>query len=342
MKLLFTGGAGYIGSHTAVEFLKHTSCTIVIIDNLSTGFIENINFLQSYFPDRVEFIQLDLKDTALLDEVFLKNNFECVLHFGASIVVSESIEKPLSYYANNLSNTINLVSLCVKYGVRDLIFSSTAAVYGEPSSKFIPIAESLRLAPINPYGFSKMMSEQVLADVSAAHHFNYVVLRYFNVAGASMDNTDEVLKSQNKLGQRGKNVTHLIKVACECALGKRKKISIFGDNYSTPDGSCIRDYIHVDDLANAHLHAYFYLKENKSSEIFNVGYCQGYSVKEVIKAIKDISSTDFLVEIAPRRAGDPCEVIANNSKILSKTKWKPRFNNLEIILESAYKWEKYL
>lgn len=342
MRFLFTGGAGYIGSHTALEFLKHTSCTISIIDNLSTGFIENIDFLQRHFPNRVEFIQLDLNNIALVNEIFLKNDFECVLHFGASIIVGESIRNPLLYYTNNLLNTVNLIELCVKHGVKNFIFSSTAAVYGELPSNLIPIIESTQLIPINPYGFSKMMSEQVLFDVGMAHRLNYIVLRYFNVAGASMDNTNKILNSQNKLGQRSKNATHLMKVACECALGKRKKISIFGDDYPTPDGSCVRDYIHIDDLANAHLHVYFYLKNNQSSEVFNVGYQQGYSVKEVINALKDISSVDFLVEIAPRRQGDPAKVIANNHKILSKTKWKPRFNDLKIILKSTYEWEKHL
>ncbi|PAF43029.1 UDP-glucose 4-epimerase GalE [Helicobacter sp. 11S03491-1] len=340
MNLLFTGGSGYIGSHTALEFLQNTPCTVSIIDNFSTGFIENFRYLQEKFHERVQLLELDLSDFKNLENVFANHHFDCVLHFSASLIVGESILNPLLYYANNTLNTINLIKLCVQYKVKNFIFSSTAAVYGQPDMKFIPVDENVPLDPINPYGVSKMMSEKILADTSSAYDFNYIALRYFNVAGANMENSFS--HSVSRLGQRNKNATHLIKVACECAVGKRDKIHIFGNDYPTKDGTCIRDYIHVNDLANAHLEAYFYLSKFQTSEIFNVGYHQGYSVKEVIETVKKVSQTHFGVEIAPRRAGDPMELVANNQKLLSLTNWRPKYNNLEMVIRSSYEWEKYL
>ncbi|MDO7252485.1 UDP-glucose 4-epimerase GalE [Helicobacter cappadocius] len=338
MHLLFTGGSGYIGSNTALEFLKNTSCQISILDNLSTGFIENFEYLQNQFNNRVHLIKADLSDIKTLEDLFINHHFDCVLHFGASLIVSESVSNPLLYYSNNTVNTTQLITMCLKYKIKKFIFSSTAAVYGEPDARLIPVNESAPLAPINPYGASKMMSERILEDTSKAYDFNYVALRYFNVAGSNIQDKS----SLGVLGQRSKNATHLIKVACEYALGKRKNISIFGDDYPTKDGTCIRDYIHITDLANAHLQAYTYLQKYKKSEVFNVGYSQGYSVKEVIEMVKKISGIDFRVEISARRAGDPAVLISDNKKIMSLTDWIPRYNDLATIIKSAYEWEKKL
>lgn len=339
MNLLFTGGSGYIGSHTALEFLKNTDYTLTIIDNLSTGFFENFQYLKNKFGDRINFIQSDLSDTASLENIFKETRFEGVLHFSASLIVSESVTNPLLYYTNNTLNTTSLIRLCIRHQIKNFIFSSSAAVYGEPDFKLIPVQEDTPLNPINPYGVSKMMSEKILKDCSEAYDFNYIALRYFNVAGANIENCYD---SKAGLGQRSKNATHLIKVACECASNKREKMFIFGDDYPTKDGTCIRDYIHINDLAIAHLETWNYLIESQKSEVFNVGYAQGYSVKEVINTLKEISKTDFEVQILSRRAGDPAILVANNQKILSMTKWKPKYNDLKTIIQSAYEWEKYL
>lgn len=336
--ILFTGASGYIGSHTAYQFLKNTNYNITIIDNLSTGFIENLDFLNANFKGRISFIKLDLADTASLRELFAKHSFDAVVHFAASLIVGESVFKPLTYYANNTKNTLDLVTLCVESNIRHFIFSSTAAVYGEPS--IVPVVESSPLLPINPYGTSKMMSELILRDTAKAHSdFNFVALRYFNVAGACGDN-NYIAKSG--LGQRGNNATHLIKVACECAVGKRESMSVFGSDYPTKDGTCIRDYIHVDDLALAHLSAYQFLLDNNKSEVFNVGYNNGYSVREIINVVKEISGVDFKVLESARREGDPANLISNNTKILTTTSWNPKYNDIAYIIKSAYSWEKLL
>lgn len=341
--LLLTGASGYIGSHTAYSFLKHTHHNLVILDNLSTGFKENILYLQECFPQRVRFVQSDINELEKLSALMREYQFEAIIHFAASLIVGESVLKPLEYYINNTLNTTHLIQLCVKHKIKNFIFSSTAAVYGEPDTSLIPINENAPLLPINPYGASKMMSERVLADTAkVVKDFHYVILRYFNVAGANMDNTKELLQQQKGLGQRSKNATHLIKVACECACGKRENMSIFGTDYPTKDGTCIRDYIHIDDLANAHLQAFEYLKHNRNSNIFNVGYSQGYSVKEVIEIVKEISGVNFIVNETSRREGDPIELSANNEKILSLTQWKPQFNDLRTIIQSAYEWERML
>lgn len=357
MKLLLTGGSGYIGSHTALCLLANTDSSITILDNLSTGFIQNYEYLASLYQGRVSFVKADLCDTQSVDKILASEKFDAVLHFGASLIVSESVQKPLLYYKNNVINTTNLIDSCVRHGVKNFIFSSTAAVYGEPDASLIPVNELTPLAPINPYGTSKMMSELVLRDVSAVEDFSYVALRYFNVAGASMANTRENLAKGAGLGQRSKNATHLIKVAVECATGKREKMAIYGDDYATEDGTCIRDYIHIDDLASAHLSVLNYLlakqkdvgqkgaasqKEGQKSTIFNVGYNRGYSVKEVIECVKEVSGRDFIVEMAARRAGDPAILVAGNEKILTQTDWKPKYNDLKTIIKSAYDWECYL
>lgn len=360
-QILFTGACGYIGSHSVYHFLQNTTYNITIIDNLSSGFMENLRFLESKFGDRISFLKLDLGDSLAMRNLFSQYSFDCVVHFAASLIVPESVEKPLLYYSNNTKNTLDLVALCVEFGVNKFIFSSTAAVYGD--AKEIPISEDSPLMPINPYGSSKMMSEYILRDTSKANaNFNYVALRYFNVAGALSDNLDslnldsmdslnanlmEFIESKESkksigLGQRTKNATHLIKVACECAVGKRDCVSIFGSDYDTKDGTCIRDYIHIDDLALAHLSAYEFLEKHHKSEVFNVGYGRGFSVKEVINKVKEISGIDFKTTLVARRAGDPENLIANNSKILNLTLWRPKYDNLDIIIKSAYEWEKSL
>ncbi|MGX2982992.1 UDP-glucose 4-epimerase GalE [Helicobacter sp. 23-1045] len=336
--ILFTGAAGYIGSHTALAFLQNSDCKITIIDNLQSGFMENVAFLERDFGERIEFIQMDLGDLGAVANLFSKHKFDAVVHFAASLIVPESLTKPLLYYSNNTKNTLNLIAHCVKSGVNRFIFSSTAAVYGEP--KIVPVSEDSPLLPINPYGASKMMSEMILRDTAIANaDFRFVALRYFNVAGAYRNN--DYAKKQG-IGQRSANATHLIKVACECAVGKRESMSIFGDDYATKDGSCIRDYIHIDDLANAHLGAYEFLENGGESSVFNVGYGKGYSVKEIVEKVKEISGVDFKVIIAPRRAGDPAELISNNAKILAQTSWRPKFDDIDFIIKSAYLWEKCL
>ena len=335
--ILFTGAAGYIGSHTALSFLKQSDCKITIIDNLQSGFMENVAFLQGRFPKRVEFINADLGDKIAMANLFRAQKFSAVVHFAASLIVPESVAKPLLYYSNNTKNTLNLIALCVESGVNRFIFSSTAAVYGEP--KIIPVSEDSPLAPINPYGASKMMSEMILRDTAAASDFKFVALRYFNVAGACLEND---YANKLGLGQRSANATHLIKVACECAVGKRAQISIFGDDYATSDGSCVRDYIHIDDLADAHFCALNFLNRSKRSEVFNVGYGRGFSVKEIIAKVKEISGVDFKVQNAPRREGDPAMLVADNSKILQTTSWQPKFNDINKIIQSAYNWEQII
>lgn len=324
MKVLVTGGAGYIGSHVVKQLGEAGGYDITVLDNLSTGFEDSVLY--------GKVLKADLSDFAFVEKFLVDEKFEAIIHFAASIVVPESVENPLKYYMNNTVNTTNLIRCAVKSGVKRFVFSSTAAVYGEPVDGVV--SEVSPLAPINPYGHTKLMSEQVLRDTAAAHSgFSFVILRYFNVAGASMD---------GRIGQRFPNATHLIKVSCEAACGKRKKMYIFGDDYPTKDGSCVRDYIHIEDLASAHLAALNYLADGGKSDVFNCGYGSGYSVKEVVDMVKKISGVDFEAELAPRRAGDPALLVSNNQKILKILPWKPKFDDLEIICKSAYDWEKSL
>lgn len=336
MKILITGGAGYIGSHTAKQLIENRECDITIIDNLSTGVISAIETLKNIHKEagnrgEFDFIQADLKDFGVIEGIFKAKKFDAVIHFAASIVVPESVKNPIKYYMNNTVNTTNLIKLAVENGVKKFIFSSTAAVYGEPEE--IPVKETTPTNPINPYGMSKLMSEIVLRDTAKAHpDFKYVILRYFNVAGAD---------AKIRLGQSFPDATHLIKVAAETAVGKRDKMYIFGTDYPTPDGTGIRDYIHVDDLADAHILALDYL-DNNDSDIFNCGYGRGYSVKEVIQTMKKVSGVDFQVQVAPRRKGDPSILIADNTKIKEKMGFKPRYDNLEFICKTALEWERKL
>ena len=318
MNILVTGGAGYIGSHVIKQLGELTSHNITIIDNLSTGFEKSILF--------GHFIKEDLENTEKIEEIFQKNSFDVVMHFAASIVVSESVENPRKYYLNNTINTTHIIDLAVKYNIKKFIFSSSAAVYGD--DKVMSVDEDSLKEPINPYGWSKFMSERVLIDTAVANEgFEYVILRYFNVAGSSLD---------NQIGQSFPNATHLLKIASETAIGKRDKMYIYGEDYNTPDGTCIRDYIHVEDLAAAHLMAIDY----EGSDIFNCGYGKGYSVKEVIDTMKQVSGVDFQVEIAEKREGDPAVLVADTQKILQKTDWKPKYDDLELICKTALDWER--
>lgn len=342
MNILVTGGAGYIGSHVVKLLLENSDSDVTVIDNLVTGFRSTIDELKKIRD--FDFIEADLSNWDEIRGVFKAKKFDAIIHFAASLIVPESVEKPLKYYLNNTANTANLVKLSNEYGVKKFIFSSTAAVYGEPDvkssqvAKFqVPsdfkIAEDYPTNPINPYGQSKLFSEKIIQDAAKANpEFKYVIFRYFNVAGASEDLT---------IGQKTKNATHLIKVASECACGKRDKMYIFGNDYPTPDGTGIRDYIHVMDLADAHIKGLEYLDKD-GSDIFNIGYGRGASVKEVIDTMKKVSGVDFKVEVTGRRAGDPAMLIADNNKIKNKMDWTPKYDDLSFICKTAYEWEKNL
>ena len=319
MKVLVTGGAGYIGSHV-VKQLGEAGHDIIVYDNLSTGYEWAVTY--------GELIVGDLADTEKLDSVFAAHNFEAVLHFAAHIVVPESVENPLKYYRNNTRNTLNLLGIIEKYKTPYMVFSSTAAVYGMPDEKVL--TEDMPLAPINPYGASKMMSEQMIRDLSFASNLKHVILRYFNVAGADL---------QSRIGQATPEATHLIKVACECANGARPGMKVFGTDYETRDGTCIRDYIHVDDLAKAHVMALDYMAKGGDSETLNCGYGRGFTVKEVIDVVKDKSGKDFKVEETDRRAGDPDALMADNTRIKSVLGWQPDHDDLGVIVQSALDWE---
>ncbi len=323
MNILVTGGAGYIGSHLVKQLGESTDHNITILDNLVTGFEDSILY--------GKLIKEDLSNFDKIDEIFKNNSFDGVIHFAASLVVPESIVDPLKYYLNNTANTANLINICVKHKVNKFIFSSTAAIYGEQDADKIVVTEKSSTGPLNPYGTSKFMSETVLKDTSFAFKdFKHVALRYFNVAGASVD---------GKIGQNTKNATVLVKVASQTAAGVRDKMYVFGDDYPTDDGTCIRDYIHVEDLATAHIKALEYLNTGGESGLFNCGYGQGYSVFEVINMMKKVSGNDFKVDIQGRRAGDPSALIADNSKITKEMNWIPKYNDLELICKNAYDWE---
>ncbi|NJM19364.1 MAG: UDP-glucose 4-epimerase GalE [Richelia sp. RM1_1_1] len=318
-KVLVTGGAGYIGSHV-VRHLGEAGYDVIVYDNCSTGCADSILY--------GELVIGDLADTELLSQVLSQHKFSAVLHFAASLIVPESIARPLDYYSNNTRNTLNLLQCCSLTGINKIIFSSTAAVYGEPEK--IPVTESTPTQPINPYGRSKLMSEWLIQDYAAASDLKYVILRYFNVAGAD---------PSGRLGQISPNATHLIKVACDAALNRRSELLIFGTDFPTPDGTAIRDYIHVEDLASAHLGALRYLEKGHQSEVFNCGYGQGYSVREVVERVKAISETNFPVIETKRRLGDPACVMAESDKICRMLNWQPNYNNLDTIIGTSLAWE---
>ena len=323
MTILVTGGAGYIGSHM-VHALSDIGESAVVLDNLSTGF----RFL---IPSSVPFVAGSTGDRDLVAKTLQQHRVSEIIHFAASVVVPDSVRDPLSYYRNNTMNTCAMLEAAVEAGVKHFIFSSTAATYGNAGDT--PIRENAPTVPISPYGTSKLMSEIMLHDVGRAHGLRFIVLRYFNVAGA-----DPRLRT----GQSTPQATHLIKVACEAATGRRSKLEIYGTDYPTPDGTCVRDYIHVSDLARAHLAALAYLRRGGASNTFNCGYGHGHSVIEVVDAVRRASGREFPVEIAPRRPGDPPSLVADVSRIHAAVDWRPQFDDLNTIVTHALAWERRL
>src|SRR5215467_1754251 len=323
MSVLVTGGAGYIGSHMVLKLLDAGE-RVVVLDNLSTG-------LAFAVPKGVALAVGDVGDADLLRRLLDGQDVDAIIHFAGSIVVPESVVDPLGYYHNNTVKSRALMEVAVEMGVENFIFSSTAAVYGTP--KEIPVREDAALAPMSPYGSSKLMTEIMLADTARAHNFRYVALRYFNVAGAD---------PKGRSGQSTPHATHLIKVACETALGKRPYMEVFGTDYPTPDGTCIRDYIHVTDLVRAHLAALRYLRAGSASLTLNCGYGHGFSVREVVEMVKRVSGVDFKVEIGPRRAGDPAQIVAASNRIRAMLEWAPQYDDLATIIAHALAWEQRL
>jgi len=323
VKILVTGGAGYIGSHV-VKLLGENGYKVLTYDNLSTGHKWAVLY--------GDLIKADLADKKALRKVFKEFKPDAVMHFAASIVVPESVKNPLKYYRNNVVNTINLLEAMEEFGVKNFIFSSSAAVYGIP--KKIPISENAPLNPINPYGETKATVERILRDLANSRdNFRYVSLRYFNVAGAD---------PKGKIGFAYPKSTHLIIKALKVAKGEIEKLEIYGTDYPTPDGTCIRDYIHVMDIAEAHLIALEYLLDGGESDVFNCGYGHGFSVKEVVETVKKVTGREFKVIEAERRPGDPPFLVADNSKIKKKLQWKPKYDDLGFIIKTAWDWEKKL
>ncbi|CAA2141051.1 MULTISPECIES: UDP-glucose 4-epimerase GalE [Methylobacterium] len=324
MAILVTGGAGYIGSHMVLALLDAGHEDVVVIDDLSTGF-------DWVLPPEVTLVVGDVADQALVKRVIAEHGIDVLAHFAAKIVVPESVADPLGYYLANTVKTRALIEAAVAGGVKHVIFSSTAAVYGEP--EIVPVPENLVAAPINPYGRSKLMSEWMIADAAKAHGFSYVILRYFNVAGAD---------PRGRSGQSASDATHLIKVATQAALGRRTHLDVFGTDYPTPDGSCLRDYIQVSDLADAHCVAIAHLRSGGESKTLNCGYGRGYSVLQVIEVVKRMSGRDFEVRLAPRRPGDPAQIVAKADRIRGELGWRPRHDDLDGIVAQALAWEESL
>jgi UDP-glucose 4-epimerase len=323
MTVLVTGGAGYIGSHTVHE-LVDAGERVVVLDNLSTGFL-------SALPNVATALVGDVGDEALVASLLGTHRVDAIIHFAGSIVVPDSVQNPLGYYRNNTVNSRALIEAAVKAGVRHFIFSSTAAVYGNPSR--VPVDEDAPLAPVSPYGWSKLMTEVMLRDTTAAHGLGHVILRYFNVAGAD---------PRQRAGQSTPAATHLIKVAVQAALGLRERLEVFGTDYPTPDGTCIRDYIHVTDLARAHRAALEHLRAGGRSVTLNCGYGRGYSVLEVADAVRRAAGRDLPLRMAPRRPGDPASIVAEAARIRELLQWRPQLDDLDTIVGHALAWERRL
>lgn len=323
MTILVTGGAGYIGSHMVLALVERGE-KVVVLDNLSTGFWWAI-------APEATLVEGDIGDEALLDRLMAEHRFDAVIHFAGSIVVPESVSDPLGYYLNNTVKSRMLMACAVKARIPRFIFSSTAAVYGNTTSE--PVFEDAPLNPISPYGSSKLMTEWMLRDSHAAYGMQYVALRYFNVAGGD---------PKGRIGQSTPRATHLIKVACQTALGQREKLEVYGTDYATPDGTCLRDYIHVSDLVAAHVDALAHLRGGGESGIFNCGYGRGYSVLDVIKAVERANGAALPVVYGPRRAGDPAAIVAGAERVRRVLGWKPRHDNLDFIVETALAWERKL
>jgi len=323
MALLVTGGAGYIGSQMVHE-LVDAGERVVVLDDLSTGFRWAV-------PEGAPLVIGETGDQALVARLIRDHEVDSIIHFAASIVVPDSVRDPLGYYRNNTVNSRALIESAVRNGIRHFVFSSTAAVYGNPAA--VPINEDAPTLPISPYGWSKLMTEIMLRDASRAHGMGHVILRYFNVAGAD---------PQGRTGQSSAAATHLIKVAVETALELRPKLEIFGTDYPTPDGTCIRDHIHVSDLADAHKLALHYLRSGGNPLTLNCGYGHGFSVREVIETVKRVSAIDFKVESAPRREGDPARIVAASERIRDALGWHPRYDDLPTIVAHALAWERQL
>ena len=320
--VLVTGGAGYIGSHVVMQ-LRARGERVVVIDNLSTGFRQAVG--------DTPLVVGDVGDMPLVERVLTEHEIDTVMHFAAKTIVPESVREPLRYYANNTSMTRNLLESCMRGKVRRFVFSSTAAVYGIPEGGVA--REDMPLAPINPYGTSKLMSEWILRDLSAVTDFHYVSLRYFNVAGSD---------PQCRIGQATAKATLLIKVACEAVVGKRSHVSIYGTDYATPDGTGVRDYIHVEDLARAHLDALAYLRTGAGSQVLNCGYGHGYSVREVLESVQRVAGKRIDIHVEPRREGDPPSLIARATGVRETLGWRPQLDDLDTIVRTALRWEEKL
>ena len=323
MSVLVTGGAGYIGSHAVLDLLASGE-DVVVIDNLTTGFDWAV-------ASQAKFYKGDIADDELVSRLMREHKVDAVIHFAGSVIVPESVADPLKYYLNNTAKSRALIETSVRNGVKHIIFSSTAAVYGMPDTS--PVNEDVLLKPMSPYGVSKLMTEWMLRDVAAAHPITYAALRYFNVAGGD---------PKGRVGQSTANATHLIKVACQTALGSRSYIEIFGDDYPTPDGTCIRDYIHVSDLVAAHTVALAYLRKGAASLVANCGYGHGFSVRDVLGAVERAAGHKFEVRQGPRRAGDPASVVSDPSLIKATLGWRPQLDDLDKIVAHAFAWEAML
>lgn len=320
MAILVCGGAGYIGSHM-VAYLLEKGKDVVVLDNLQKGHKEAVLCGKFY--------KGDLRDRAVLDKVFTENNIEAVIDFAADSLVGESVSEPIKYFENNVGGTLSLLGAMKDYGVKNIVFSSTAATYGEPEN--IPILENDKTFPTNPYGESKLAVEKILKWCDNAYGIKYTALRYFNAAGAHVS---------GKIGEHHNPETHLIPIILQVALGQRDKIMIFGDDYKTEDGTCIRDYIHVHDLASAHLLALERLMNGGESAVYNLGNGKGFSVKEVVEVARKVTGKEIKAEVAPRRAGDPAVLVASSEKAKKELGWKPEFDSLETIIETAWNWHK--